>query len=191
MKNTAVMGILYIERNNNFSHDFFILRSTSFIDNKGTPVYLSNQKLYMEGKNVFIKNQAEDCSGIYVSDHASVTFSNHSINVFNHNKAMNSGGAIYLTNHASVSFEGNSTVDFTNNNVLKNGGSISSNVNSTIIFKGNTNVYFNDNTAEYGGALYSEHDCDILFDQKCMVTFSPSSTWQSGEQADLKKEQWE
>ena len=176
-RNSDAMSVIYIEEYKTFLHKIFILRNTSFVNNKVTPVYLSNQILYVEGRNDFVRNEAENGSCIYASNYASVIFSNHSVNQFDHNTAV-INGAIYLTNHACVSFEGNSKVWFNNNSAIQYGGSIYSNNNSTMLFEGTANVQFTSNRAESGGALYSERGCHIIFDQKCMVTFD-------GNRADL------
>ena len=169
-RNTDAMSVIYIEEYKKFLHDSIILRNVSFVMNKGTPVYLSNQILYIEGRNDFFRNEAENGSCIYVSNYASVIYSNHSVSKFDHNRAIGSG-AIYLTNHARLSFEGNSKVQFNRNNATQYGGSIYSNNNSTILFKGTANVQFISNEAEFGGSLYSERGCNVIFGQKSMVTF--------------------
>ena len=168
--NTNTMSIVYIQEYKTFLHKSFFLRNSSFVNNEGIPVYVSNQILYIEGRNNFVRNQAENGSGIHANNYASVIFSNHSVNWFDHNTAVSSG-AIYLTNHACVSFEGNSKVQFNNNNATQYGGSIYSNDNSTVLFEGTANVQFTSSRAEFGGALYSEGGSHVIFDQKCTVTF--------------------
>ena len=168
--NTNTMSIIYIQEYKTFLHKIFFLRNSSFVNNEGIPVYLSNQILYIEGRNNFVRNQAENGSSIHASNYASVIFSNHSVNWFDHNTAVSSG-AIYLTNHACVSFGGNSKVQFNNNNATQYGGSIYSNDNSTVLFEGTANVQFTSSRAEFGGALYSEGGSHVIFDQKCAVTF--------------------
>ena len=177
--NTDAMSVVYIEEHKSFLRDKFILRNTSFVNNKVAPVYLSNQILYVEGKNDFIRNQAENGSCIYVNNYASVIFSNHSVSQFDHNRAV-INGAIYLTNHARVSFEGNSKVWFNSNNATHYGGSIYSNNNSMILFEGTANVQFTSNGAGSGGALYSEGGCHIIFDQNCIVTFDNNKAYLGG-----------
>ena len=169
-RNTGAMSVVYIDENKTFLHAIFILRNTSFVNNQGTPIYLLNQILYVEGRNDFVGNQAECGSCIYASNNASVIFSNHSIIKFDHNTATISG-AIYLTDHARLSFEGNSKVQFNGNNATQYGGSIYSNENSVVLFEGNANVQFDSNRGGFGGAIYSEGGCHIMFDQNSMVTF--------------------
>ena len=169
-RNTGAMSVVYIEENKTVLHKTFILRNVSFVNNEGTSVYLSNQLLYIEGRNNFIRNQGENGSCIYATNYASVIFSNSSVSQFDHNTAVSSG-AIYLTNRACVSFEGNSKLLFNNNNASQYGGSIYCNDNSTVLFEGTANVQFNSNRAGFGGALYSEGGCHIIFHQHCIVTY--------------------
>ena len=168
---TGALSVVYLGHNYDLFHNVFIIRNTTFINNKGTAVYISNQNLYVEEMNVFINNQAESGSCIYAVNFSKVIFSNYSTIKFNHNTVTDSGAGIYLNNHASVSFEDNSKVEFNNNNATKNGGSICSNDGSTIVFKGNSNTQFSHNSAMNGGALYCKDDCDIIFDEQGMVTF--------------------
>ena len=168
--NTDTRSIVYIHEYKTILYKIFILRNSSFLNNEGIPVYLSNQILYIEGRNHFVRNQAENGSCIHAINYASVIFSNNSVNWFDHNIAINSG-AIYLTNHACVSFEGNSTVHFDRNNATQYGGSVYSNDHSTVLLKGTANVQFTSSRAGFGGALYSEGGSHVIFDQKCTVTF--------------------
>ena len=168
-RNTGAMSVVYIKDSKILSNKTFIIRNASFVSNKGTSMYLLNQILYVEGRNDFIRNQAESGSCFYANN-ASVIFSNHSVNQFVHNIG-ESSGAVYLTNHACVSFEGNSEVQFISNNATQYGGSIYSSDNSTVLFEGTANVQFNSNKGRLGGALYSEGGCHTIFDEQSIVTF--------------------
>ena len=169
--NTGALSVVHIERQNHLFQDTFFLSDNSFTDNSGTIIYITNQNLSIEGRNLFTKNQAENGSCIYANSHSAITFSNHSITKFDYNKGIKNGGAILLSNHASVLFDRNSVVEFNNNNVMNLGGCIYLTETSKVIFKENSNVLFNHNKAQYGGALYLRNDNNLIFNQKCNVTF--------------------
>ena len=174
--NVGAVGIIYIKQLKTSIYSIFILNNSNFYENQGMSIFLSNQNLHITGKNSFINNTAENGAGIFATNHSTVTFSSHSATKFNHNTAMNSGGAIYLINCTRVLFEGKSEVLFNRNIATKeDGGSICSYNNSKIIFKGNSDIQFNYNLAKHGGALYCENNSAIIFYQNCSVTFDDNT----------------
>ena len=134
------------------SQKYLSLENSTFINNKGISVYIINQRLYVKGLVLFEENKATDGGGLFVSDHASVVFSESSAVTFSKNVAINEGGAIFVNNQGMISFEQNSIVVF-NNNTANGGGAICSKNDSNITIGGNSEITFSNNSAKIGGAV--------------------------------------
>ena len=85
--------------------EYLMLQNSKFHHNSATPVYLTNQNLYMNGKIEFYGNVAENGGGIFISDHSNVTFYKSAAVNFTQNTANHNGGAIFLSNHSSILFQ--------------------------------------------------------------------------------------
>ena len=77
-------------------------------DNKGIFMYVLNHQLCIKRLVLFVENYATDGGGLYISDHAIVTFDESSVVSFSKNVASNEGGSIFISNTSMVSFENNS-----------------------------------------------------------------------------------
>ena len=84
--------------------EYLELQDSKFIHNKGVPIYLSYQDLYINRNVEFSDNVAEDGGGVFISDHSNVIFHKSATVNFTNNRATNNGGAIFLTNHSSILF---------------------------------------------------------------------------------------
>ena len=141
------------------------IQQCRFFNNQGICVYVINQHLYFNGKNLFQNNTAKNGSGIYISDHSTVM-------IFNSDVAFTAfkGGTVFLTNNSNILFDHNSTVMFNENNAYQ--GTIYSEVSSNVTFTGSCKVTFNNNSANYGAAIYSFNKSHITFMGSSFVTFS-------------------
>ena len=157
-----------------------LLISCTFSDNKGIPLYLSNQNLQLLEHIIIENNQAKDGAGIFVSDHSTIIFGENSVVTFNQNTANNSGGAIFVNHFSSAIFEANCFVVFNNNTANHYGGSIVSYNNSNVVLKGNSSVQFNSNMAKLGGALYAEANSAFTITQRSSVILNSNRAESGG-----------
>ena len=182
--------------------EYLILQNSKFHRNRGTPIYVINQNLYMNGKIEFYQNVAENGGGIFISDHSNVTFHKSAIVNFTQNTANNNGGAIFLINQSSILFKDHPTalhqchelhitigyhyldgisltVTFLNNSANKFGAYIY--VHSSNITIGDTaSVMFK------GDRLYNTHSSFLYIEHYSAVTFEGKSTAIFYENAALK-----
>ena len=182
--------------------------TSKFHNNQGVSVYLSrNTYLHVRGDILFKNNVAENGTGIYISDHSTVTFDKSSNAKLVNNYVNHNGAAIFVSHHSNVIFEqssvvtfndntaGNGTVyceassnvmfkancnvTFSSNSVTQYGAAIYSFDNSHVTFTGNSKVTFNDNTAS-NGTVYCEASSNVMFKANCNVTFNSNSVTQYG-----------
>ena len=176
--------------------EYLILSNSKFHHNRGTPIYLTNKNLYMNGKIEFYGNVAENGGGIFISDHSNVTFHKSATINFTQNTANNNGGAIFLTNHSSILFKVHPTalyqcgelhniigdhyfdgifliVTFFNNSANEFGAYVY--VNSSNITIGDTaTVTFKSdeyNTNAHNSFLYIEHYSTVTFEGNSTAMF--------------------
>ena len=171
--NKCEQSLVYLKKRKygGFYHASIIFYYSSFLYNQGASIYVINQYIYLEGKNIFQNNLAESGAVIYASDHSYVRFKENSNITFNNNIGYH-GAAIYSTYHSRIHFKKYSNTVFSNNNAHLNGGAITSNQKSHIIFDGNSIALFINNTAKSsGGAIYSKHRCKIFFKKSSFVLF--------------------
>ena len=99
-----------------------------------------------------------------------ITFKHISNTIFTNNFAISSGGAIY-SQYITVSFKGNSHIEFNNNTAIR-GGAIYI-IDTFISFEGFSATVFSNNIAkDYGGAITSEEESEIIFCNNSTVTFT-------------------
>ena len=172
-------------------HEHLCLQNSSFYQNEGVSIYLSNQTLHINGNIEFRNNVADRGGGMFISDYSNIEFYKSTEVNFVNNTADRYGGAIYITNHSSILFAENPTllnqqyakalhgnqkyeliVIFDNNRVNWFGGAIYVN-NSNLVFGKNAMVEFNENQAVHyqGGAICTDTNSVILFEENCNVTF--------------------
>ena len=156
------------------------LCDSKFYHNKGASIYAVNYNLYLNGKNLFQNNTAEDGAGIYISAHSTVIFGRNSDVAFIENSAHHSGGAIYISIFGNIVFTDNSFAVFSNNNAELDGGAMYNNYLSIISFEGNSNTQFTNNNVErYGGAIRS-FSSSIYFKDNSNTEFTNNNAEQIG-----------
>ena len=118
----------------------------------GAITYFGGVSFEESSTTEFINNNAGNFGGAIHSDGDSISFKDNSTTEFINNNARYNGGAIVSS---SISFKDNSTTEFTNNTAITYGGAIYSiNSYTHISFKGNSHVEFTNNAATSGGAIY-------------------------------------
>ena len=180
-------------------HEHLCLQNSTFYQNKGVSIYLSNKTLHVNGNIEFHNNVADSGGGILISDYSNVVFYKSSKVNFVNNTADRFGGAIFITNHSSVLFAESPTnqqyaktlhenqkyeliVTFDNNRANRFGGAIYVN-NSNLVFGKNVMVKFNENKAVHyeGGAICTDANSVVLFEENCNVTFhNNKAAWNAG-----------
>ena len=155
------------------------ISNSSFHNNQGVPIYLTNYvKLHIYGKVSFENNVADNGAGIYINDHSTITLSENSVVKFNNNTAIN--GTIYSKASSNVTFKANSKVTFSNNSATQCGSAIYSSDNSHVTFTGNSKVTFTSNDAalresdadqQFGGTIFSEKNGHVSFEQNSTTVF--------------------
>ena len=64
------------------SLNYLYLENSTFKNNQGVSFYILNQQLFINGLVLFAENNATDGAGLFVDDHASVTFTKSSVVTF-------------------------------------------------------------------------------------------------------------
>ena len=150
--NGPTESVVYIDNSNNIV-DISLLLNSSFTQNKGIPIYVSNTSLILNNIVSFKDNKATDGGAIY-SSNSTIKF-DHKCNVcFYNNSANDSGGAIYQT-HLKLIFQLNAAVKSNSNKAFGSyrffsggSGAIYSTQSSLISFEDQSMVTFNNNTAQ-------------------------------------------
>ena len=154
--------------NCNFTHNYQTAKSLVYIENiiskHNNNVTFENMKfIHNQGVSIYVVNQN-------VSLFEKILFQN--------NKAEN-GAGIYMTDHSTVIFGKSSDVAFIQNSADYNGGAVFLRDHSSIIFDQNSAVTFNDNDATRG-IIYSEVNCNVIFQASSEVIFSNNSVQEYG-----------
>ena len=181
--NKKAKSLMYIE--NRFEYSNITLCNSTFQNNEGVSIFLVKQKLCLSGKVLFQNNNAEDGTGIYITNHSTVVFGKNSDVTFIRNSADNAGGAILSRNHSDILFDQNSKVYFNSNSAGKYGAAIYSLGNSQIIFTGNSKVKFDSNAGKDGntkipGIIYIEKRVYISFEGNSTTYFSNTIAYAGG-----------
>ena len=157
----------------------FFLINCVFLNNHGTPIYISHQNVLLTGNMLFTRNVAKKGGGIFIYNHAKITF--HRLNAKFINNKVSYGGALYLEQNSSAVFEGNSIVRINNNTARDRGGALYIGRNSDLTFEGNCTVTINKNTVRYhGGALYITINSDLTFKGNSSVTINDNQADSGG-----------
>ena len=161
-------SIVYISPSSNKSMEQVYLTNSVFLNNQGTPVYVSHQNVVTSGIIVFDGNEVNNGGGIFITNQSSVVFENSEIKFIN-NKALHDGGALYVQN-SDVIFKNNSIV-IINSNQARYGGGLYIVDNCDITFDENSTVtIYNNQAYDDGGALGIENNCDVTFEGNSIVT---------------------
>ena len=176
------------------------LRNSSFYNNRGISVYLSNSTLHVNEKVLFENYYAgiyiDNCSkvvfdknsnvkftdnyvyrgtAIFLKDYSSVLFDHNSVVKFTDYKATN--GIIYSEGSSNVTFKGTCEVTFSSNSVAWYGAALYCSDNSHVVFMGNSNVTFNNNA---GGTIYSKHYSSVSFEDDSTIAFHNNTGYRGG-----------
>ena len=177
--NRVAKSLVYITNRNSEHNNNVTICHCKFYHNQGVSIYVVNQKIYLNGNNIFQNNTAENGTGIYITDHSTVIFGESSNVTFIKNYADSSniiiffkrGGIIFLKHHSNVIFNQNSKIKFYNNRATN--GIIHSEVSSNVTFKGTCEVTFKSNSARiHGAAIYCSDNSHVIFTGNAKVTFS-------------------
>ena len=169
--NIGSKSIIYIKQSLEHILNHYINNST-FQNNQAISIYFSgHQNINFAGNLLFKNNEAEIGTGLYVSNHSTVTFGENSTIKFISNTADHYGAAIFLDNNSSVVFDKNSSVNFSDNYATN--GTVYSKDSSVVLFKGICKVTFNSNKARlYGAAILSSENSQITFTGNSSVNFN-------------------
>ena len=164
-----VESVVYIGRSTSDTNKTFLLHNSTFISNRGVPIYFLNQTLVISGTVIFKRNIN---GGIFASN-SNIMIDENSKVIFYNNVAKN-GGAINLQNHSLIIFKNSSVVQLNNNFAYINGGAIYAYNESKIILEGNSQVTFDNNVAVTGsgGAVFAMARVNITFTGNCSVLFT-------------------
>ena len=102
--NGGAESVVYFGQSANI-YECLYLQDSKFYHNKGVPVYLTNQNIFINGNIEFYENIAEFGGGIFVGNYSTVVFHKSSVVNFTKNTANVDGGAIYLSNHSNILFK--------------------------------------------------------------------------------------
>ena len=145
-------SVIYIGPSCNKTTEHIFFTNSVFLNNQGTPIYISHQNVLIAGNMLFKRNVAKKGGSIFINNHAKVTF--HRLYAkFMNNKALY-GGALCLAKCSNCLFKGMSIVTINNNTASSDGGAVYIEDNSDITFEGNSKVTISNNQADYGGAIY-------------------------------------
>ena len=164
-------SLVYIENTVTEHTNNITFLSAKFCDNHGISVYAMNHNLYLSGSILFHNNTAGKGTGIYITDHSTVTFGENLKAMFAQNFAMTNGGTVLLRNHSNILFDKNSVATFSDNEAAY-GGAIFCEISSNITFRSADKVMFNHNTARLGGAVFSYNNSRVIFDGNSTASFN-------------------
>ena len=168
---TTNQSVVYIGPSSSKYMEQIFLVDLIFLNNRGTPIYISNQNFSLSGNMLVKGNVADRGGGIFIDNHTESIFHKLDIKFINNNASY--GGAIYIDANANINFEGNCRVTISDNQAYRYGGGIYINNNSDVIFRGNSTVTINGNQADsVGGALYIRDNSDVTFEGNSTVTIS-------------------
>ena len=172
--NGPTTSVVYIGDSNNVTDGprvISLLQNSTFIQNRGVPIYISNTSLILNNSVSFKHNKATAGGGIY-SNNSSIKFNDKCNVKFYNNSVSTNGGAIYQI-VSKIFFKLNAAVTFRINSAVQSGGAIFSAAISSISFEDESIATFNGNSAaeSRGGAVYSTHNSCVLFDDYSTVIF--------------------
>ena len=183
--NGGAESIVYIGQSFN---SYIYLQNSNFWQNKGTPIYLSNGNLLINGNIEFYGNIAENGGGILISNYSTVRVYKKTTLNFRNNTANNNGGAIFLGSHSSIVFGEHDNYQqehntFDNQNALvvvkfqHNGakwfGQDIYIYNSNITFGDSATIGFNavNNNIRITSAMYMEHHATATFEGNSNIVY--------------------
>ena len=171
-------SIVYIGPSSNKITEHIFFTNSVFLNNSGTPIYISHQNVYIAGNMLFNGNVGNRSAGIFINNQTKMTFQKSYIEFIN-NKALY-GGALCIAKKSNSIFEGNCIVTFNNNIATYNGGALYIENNSDLKFDENSTVTINNNQADQGGALYVMVNSNITITGISNVTINNNTATNNG-----------
>ncbi|XP_065895376.1 outer membrane protein A-like isoform X2 [Dysidea avara] len=169
--NGPAESVVYIDNSNNkVNGHISLLQNSTFIQNKGVPIYISHTSLLLNNSVSFKDNKATTGGGIY-SRNSIIKFDDKCNVSFYSNSVSNKGGAIYQT-HSKMFIRMNTVVMFVRNSAVRYGGAVFTEGRSLISFEDQSQVTFDDNRARSGGAICSVQNSSLLFCRNSVVEFN-------------------
>ena len=180
--NDRAKSIMYFGRSSTVkSNEYLYLQNSNFHYNKGVPVYITNQNLFLDGKIEFFRNVAENGGGILISNYSNVTLYKSVTVNFTQNTVNNNGGGIFLTNHSNILFGQNLASSDTLGAQHSNDNSGAATYINDYSTNKNSKVEFNGNVASgNGGAVYIDNHSTITFEGNCTVVLDNNKASSSG-----------
>ncbi|XP_065895842.1 probable outer membrane protein PmpF [Dysidea avara] len=172
--NGPTRSVVHIGDSNNVTDGprcISLLQNSTFIQNRGVPIYVLHTSLILNNSVSFKDNKATAGGGIY-SNNSIIKFNDKCNVSFYNNSVRTNGGAIYQI-ISKIFFKMNAAVTFRINSAVQSGGAIFSAAISSISFEDESIATFNGNSAaeSRGGAVYSRHNSCTSFDDYSRVTF--------------------
>ena len=175
---TTAQSVVYIGPSSSKYMEQISLMDLIFLNNRGTPIYISNQNFILSGDILFKENVADRGGGIFINNYTESIF--HKLDIkFIHNNA-SYGGAIYIHANAYATFEGNCTVTINNNQAERDGGALFISDNSNVTFEGSSTVTINNNQADHGGALFISDNSNVTFEGSSTVAINNNQAEHDG-----------
>ena len=149
----------------------------------GAGIYISDHSTIVFDTNSSTKFSYNNATNGTIHSVASsnVTFKGSCEVIFDHNSATQYGAAIYSFNNSHITFTGKSKVKFINNFIPLSGikqqlgGIIFSDTYSYLSFEDNSITVFSNNIADFGAAIYSLYNSNVIFKHNSSVKFNDNS----------------
>ena len=103
--NKFAKSLLYIVSRTPVQKDKITIYNSKFYYNEGVSIHVTNHKVHLTGKNLFSNNVAINGSGVYITNHSTVTFGENSDVIFTENIANYKGSAIFLQSYSTIVFD--------------------------------------------------------------------------------------
>ena len=171
-------SIVYIGPSHNKITEHIFFTNLVFLDNQGTPIYISHQNVFITGNMLFKRNVAKRGGGIFINNHTTLTFHGSFVNFIN-NKAWY-GGAVCLEKCSNSVFDGKSIVTIINNTAKYNGGAVYIEDNSDLTFEGNSKITISNNQADDGGAIYIQFNSNSIFAGNLTIIINENNATDDG-----------
>ena len=163
-------SIVYIGPSSNKITEHIFFTNSVFLNNKGSPIFISHQNVFITGNMLLMQNVALFNPGIFINNHTKVTFHKSYIK-FENNKFV-TGGVLHIAEYSNSIFKGNSVVTINNNIASFIGCALFIRDKSDLKFEGNSTVTINNNQNDYYAAVCISGNSDLKFEGKATVTIN-------------------
>ena len=163
-------SIVYIGPSSNKITEHVFFTNSVFFNNQGTPIYISHQNVYITGNMVLKQNVVTFNPGIFINNHAKVTF--HKSYIKFENNEFLAGGVLHIAEYSNSIFKGNSVVTINNNIARFIGCALHIHNKSDLKFEGNSTVAINNNQENFGAAVCISSNSNLKFEGKSTLTIN-------------------